>query len=456
MSLIRSISGIRGIIGNGLTPKTVVEYVAGFSEIIPEGKVVIGRDGRPSGNWIENIVIGTLLAMGRDVVRLGIVPSPTVQIMVEELKASGGISITASHNTIEWNGLKFINQNGTFLGHYENNKLFEIIDNGAFKCPNNFSSLVIDEHRSIDFHIKRILNLPIFQETDILEKIRKKKPKVLIDCNNASGSNALPKLLAEFGVEIICLNCNPDGKFAHPPEPIPQNLVEISAQVAKHQCDIGFAVDPDADRLVIFDENGNAIWEELTIVLAIQSVAENLEYFNPKSNKVVVNFSTTSLAEHIAQKYGLEVVRAPVGEINVVQKMQEVSAIVGGEGSGGVILPLCHYGRDSLVGIALILTLLDKMNLPISQIISTLPKVYMDKKTVPIDEDFEEKIENLVETLGLSLIDVYIEDGFRINLENGWLHIRKSNTEPIARVVYESFNTEEHRRISKILDKTFF
>jgi len=455
MSLIRSISGIRGIIGKSLTPNVITEYVAGFSEIVPEGKVVIGRDGRPTGCWIENIVVGTLLAMGRDVVRLGIVPTPTVQVLVEELKASGGISITASHNPSEWNGLKFINQNGIFFGQYENKKLFELVDNKAFKCPNKFSSNVVEETQAIQIHVNKILSLPIFKETSILEKIRTKKFKVLIDCNNASGSIALQDLLKEFGAEVIALNCNPDGNFTHLPEPIPQNLLETSKQVLNHQCDIGFAVDPDADRLVIFDENGNAVWEELTIVLAIQSVAENLEYFNPKSNKVVVNYSTTSLAEYIAKKYGLEVLRAPVGEINVVQKMQEVSAIIGGEGSGGVILPLCHYGRDSLVGIALILSLLSKMNLTVSQIISSLPKVYMDKKTIPLKEDFEEKIEELVETLGLSLFGVNTEDGFRINLENGWLHIRKSNTEPIARIVYENFDFDEHQRISKLFAKIF-
>lgn len=455
MTLIRSISGIRGQIAKDLSPKIIAEYVAGFSEIIPQGKVVVGRDGRNSGIWIEKIVVGTLLAMGRDVISLGIVPTPTVQLMVTELSASGGISITASHNPIEWNGLKFINQEGVFFGYYENKKLFEIVDNYAFKCSNNFSSVITNYDGSIQTHINRILELPIFKETSLLNKIKRKKYKVLIDCNNASGSIALQELLKNFGTEIIPINCEPNGLFVHPPEPNPQNLAETSRKITEYHADIGFAVDPDADRLVIFDEKGNPVWEELTIVLAIQSVGENLEYFYPKSNKIVVNYSTTSLCEYIAKKYGLEVLRAPVGEINVVNKMKEVSAIIGGEGSGGVILPICHFGRDSLVGISLILALLEKLNVKISELVSSLPAVKMEKKTFQINNDLEEKIENLVEILGLSLMDVNTEDGFRINLENGWIHIRKSNTEPIVRVICENFDKAEQERILKTLNKIF-
>ncbi len=455
MALIRSISGIRGQIAKDLTPRVIAEYVAGFSEIIPQGKVVVGRDGRNSGVWLENIVVGTLLAMGRDVIRLGIVPTPTVQVMVTELSAAGGISITASHNPIEWNGLKLINQEGVFFGQYENKKLFEIVDNYAFKCPNNFSSVITNYDAAIQTHINRILELPIFKETSLLNKIRDKKYKILIDCNNASGSFALQELLKNFGAEVIPINCEPNSLFVHPPEPNPQNLAETSKKIVEYHADIGFAVDPDADRLVIFDEKGTPVWEELTIVLAIQSVGENLEYFYPKSNKIVVNYSTTSLCEYIAKQYGLEVLRAPVGEINVVNKMKEVSAIIGGEGSGGVILPLCHYGRDSLVGISLILALVEKLNVKITELVSSFPELKMEKKTFQIYNDLEEKIENLVEFLGLSLMDVDTEDGFRISLENGWIQIRKSNTEPIVRVVCENFDKTEQERISKILDKIF-
>lgn len=455
MSFVRSISGIRGVVGNSLTPEVLTKYVAAFSELMPEGTIVVGRDGRKSGIWIEQIVVGTLLAMNRNVLVAGIVPTPTLQVLVEVLNAAGGIELTASHNPEEWNGLKFIKSDGTFLTKYENQKIFEIVDSSAFNFSKKFASQITYGTELIKYHVNKILDLPLFKEARTIEKIKEKKLKVVIDANNASGAVIIPTLLENLGCEVIRINCEPNGEFTHPPEPLPENIKHIAKVVPDERADIGFVVDPDADRLVLIDEKGIPVWEELTIVLAINAIGEFLEYFNPKSNKVVVNYSTTQLAEFVAKNYGLEVVRAPVGEINVVEKMKEVEAIIGGEGSGGVILPLCHYGRDSLVGISLILSLLTKYKKTISEIVSAYPQVYMKKCKVNVDENFEQKIEELLNSLGLSLLDINIDDGYRFETEFGWVHIRKSNTEPIARIIYETKSLEDSQKINRLINVLF-
>jgi phosphomannomutase len=455
MAFVRSISGIRATIGDSLTPKLISEYTAAFAETLPEGNIVVGRDGRPSGSWIENIVVGTLLAMNRNVLIAGITPTPTIQVLTEETKSAGGISITASHNPDNWNGMKFIKSDGTFLTYYENNKLFEIVDEGAYSFPQNTSTKIEHIANPYEHHINRIISIPLFKETNIANKIKDRKFKVVFDANNSSGSIIIPQLLEMLGCEVIKVNCNSNGIFAHPPEPKPENIREVVNLVTKYGADIGFVVDPDGDRLVFIDENGNPVWEELTIVIAINAVGEFLEYFYPKSNKVVVNYSTTQVAEYVARKYGLELLRAPVGEINVVNKMKEVDAIVGGEGSGGVILPHCHYGRDSLVGIALALSLLTKYNVPISELVASYPKVFMQKYQVEIKEDFDEIIEELVNSLGVSLLDVNTEDGYRFESDFGWVHIRKSNTEPIARIICEIQKEEDRDKICRLIKSIF-
>ncbi len=455
MALVRSISGVRGTIGDSLTPNIVAKYITAFSEILPSGAIVIGNDGRPSGKWIENIVVGTLLALNRQVFTAGIVPTPTIQVLVEERNAAGGISITASHNPEQWNGLKFINTDGTFFNKYQNQKLFEFADNTSFKFPNFNNATVEPIKNPIHYHLNKIFELPLFKETNLLEKIKSKHFKVVFDANNSSGSEIIPTLLEGFGCEVIKVNCYKTGIFMHPPEPLPQNISEVASIVRNTKSDIGFVVDPDADRLVLIDELGHPVLEELTIALAIHAVGEFLEYFYPKGNKVVINYSTTKVCEHVAKMFGLDLHRAPVGEINVVTKMKELDAVVGGEGSGGVILPQCHYGRDSLVGITLILSLLSKLEKPISQIIEKYPKTFITKFQVEIDEEFDEKIEELINAFGISLLDVNTEDGYRFESDFGWLHIRKSNTEPIARIICEVANEDNIQKIHDVINKLF-
>lgn len=455
MGLVRSISGVRGTIGDSLTPNIISKYITSFSEILPSGKIIVGNDGRPSGKWIENIVVGTLLALNRDVLTAGIVPTPTIQLLVEEMNADGGISITASHNPEQWNGLKFINKDGTFFNKYQNQKLFEFVDNSNFSFPNSNTATIRPVENPINFHLNKIFQLPLFRETNLLDKIKARNFKVVIDANNSSGSEIIPILLENLGCKVIKVNCDMNGIFMHPPEPIPQNISEIANIVRDTNADIGFVVDPDADRLVLIDELGHPIWEELTIALAIHSVGEFLEYFYPKGNKVVINYSTTKVCEHVAKMFGLDLHRAPVGEINVVTKMKELDAVVGGEGSGGVILPQCHYGRDSLVGITLVLSLLTKIEQPISRIIENYPKTLMNKYQVEIDEEFDEKIEELINSFGISLLDVNTDDGFRFESDFGWIHIRKSNTEPIARIICEVIQEKYISNIHNVIYKLF-
>ncbi|MCX7879595.1 MAG: phosphoglucosamine mutase [Ignavibacteria bacterium] len=455
MDLVRSISGVRGIVGTSLTPAVVSNYVTAFTDILPEGDIIVGRDGRKSGFWIEKMITGVLLSMNRNVVLVGIAPTPTIQVLVKNLKASGGISITASHNTQEWNGLKFLGEEGICLNKYQNRKLFEIVDSCVFKCSKDSSSTVQILHNPLEEHINKVLGLPIFKDTTILDEIRARNFKVVVDAINSSGSTIIPKLLRELNCDVVELNCNGNGEFVHNPEPIPENLEGLSKVVKEQRADIGFAVDPDADRLVLIDENGTPVWEEMTIVLAVLFVSQFLEYFYPQSNCVVVNFSTTSLVDFVARKYGLEVVRSPVGEVNVVEKMRECRAVVGGEGSGGVILPACHYGRDSLVGIVLMLSLLTKQKKPLSHILDEFPKTFMKKLKIQTSENLDEAVEQIISSLKVSMLDVNTEDGFRINFDGGFLHIRKSNTEPLVRIAFETNTENEFSSLYRLVSKTF-
>ncbi len=440
MAIVNSISGMRATLDE-LSENFIKKYIIAFHHFLPAGKVILGRDGRPSGTWIEKLIINTFEELGRQVCVLGIVPTPTVQLIVENFQAVGGIIITASHNPENWNGLKFLNSNGIFLDANENKELWKILDN--VKVDIEESQKVVADY-SIDanqFHINKILDLDLIKQQ--LNEICSHKYKVVVDAVNASGSKIVVNLLREFNCEVIELFCDGSGIFPHTPEPLPENLLELASEVKKHNADIGIAVDPDADRLVLIDENGNPIGEERTICIAVQSVFE----LSQSNRKVVVNQSTTQLVDYIANLYSADVERSAVGEINVVKKMQEVRASIGGEGSGGVILPACHYGRDSLVGIALLLALLANKNKNLSEIIAAYPQYKMQKIKLEFSGDFQILATKLKEKYNTNTISMI--DGIKIYFDNSWVHIRKSNTEPIIRIISESSNQQELEEVIK-------
>jgi phosphomannomutase len=447
MAFIRSISGLRATLGTGLQPEIISRYAAAFAQYCPEGPIVIGRDGRPSGQWIEHIIIGTLQACGRDILLLGIAPTPTVQLQTEHSSAAGGISITASHNPQEWNGLKFLGSDGVFLDEQQNRDFWSIVDN----FPHDSSEHIIPGtiypiDNAVDYHCNSVISS--------IESITKqscasgKQFKVVVDAVHASGSIYIPRLLELLGCEVIPLFCDNSGIFPHIPEPIPQNLYQLSQAVLKHQADFGIAIDPDADRLVLIDEHGIPIGEEKTIALSVKSLLSFVDINNTHS--VVVNLSTSKITDIISEEYKVKTFRSPVGEINVVKAMKQHNAIIGGEGSGGVILPSCHYGRDSLVGIALIIALLRFEHSTMSMISDSLPKRYIAKGKSNWDRDPQLLYKKIVDNLGDQSNNIRYDDGIWMDLGLSWIHVRISNTEPIVRFIAESDserNAENYRAL---------
>ncbi len=445
MPLIRSISGLRATIGDSLLPNIIIDYVNAFAKVMPEGEIVVGRDGRPSGFWIENIVAGTLASAGRKVRMIGMVPTPTVQLEVEKSSAAGGIAITASHNPDQWNGLKFLNTDGVFLDAEENKILWDAIDNKDFTYSDNVTINLIEvDDEANSRHINAILENSLLKEKELVESIRSKNYKVVVDAVNASGSIIVPQLLSNLFCEVVELFTDGSGVFPHTPEPLPANLQELADSVPEYEADLGIAVDPDADRLVLIDENGKAIGEEKTIALATYAVLMALD---KKNQTVVVNHSTSMFTDFVAKKYRAKVVRSAVGEINVVKKMKETGAVIGGEGSGGVILPSAHYGRDSLVGIALVLSLMAETGKSLSELASEFPDYKMlkfKKEFTGSINDILPKVEKLFENA-----EIIKEDGMKIVLENAWVQVRASNTEPIIRVISEAENMDYAKELAE-------
>ncbi|MFP4368529.1 MAG: phosphoglucosamine mutase [Candidatus Kapaibacterium sp.] len=444
MPLISSVSGLRATLGDSLTPGIIAAHTSAFLSMMPYGPVVIGRDGRPSGSWIENIVAGSASALGRPVVLLGMVPTPTVQLETEHSDAACGIAITASHNPKEWNGLKFLNSHGVFLDGEENLKMRSILEKAEFKYSGyerNYSISLNDE--ALLNHTSRIMRSRYFSN-GLDELIRSMKYTVVVDAVNASGSKAVPMLLEELGCEVIPLYCAGNGDFPHMPEPLPENLTELAAKVKKTGADLGIAVDPDADRLVLIDEKGDPISEEKTITLAASMVFDELGAA-AVDKCAVVNQSTTMMVELIAKRHGARVFRSPVGEINVVNLMKSKGAVIGGEGSGGVILPDVHYGRDSLAGIALILGLMANSGGTISEITASLPKTFMTKTKQTFTGDPAGLFDVLEKKFAGN--EITRSDGIRIDFIDKWLHIRTSNTEPIIRIIAESMKEGEEKEL---------
>lgn len=438
MPIIRSISGLRATI-DLLTDELIESYTRAFLSLYPHHRIVVGYDGRPSGKNLYELISRIIVDSGIDVIKIGISPTPTIQLITELYKCSGGISITASHNSEEWNGLKFINSSGVFLNENDNEILWELFDNGNFNLlTNNIRKGNIQEIKDAhQIHINKILDSDFFKNDGIINKIRDRKFRVAIDAVNASGSLYVTELLKYLNCEVIPLYCDNSGIFPHNPEPLPIHLQDLMTTVVNYGADLGVAVDPDADRLVLIDNEGNAISEEKTIVLAIESVLSFVGEFKSDGNfSVVVNSSTTQLTELVARKYRANLIRSAVGEINVVEAMKKHNAIIGGEGSGGVIFPECHYGRDSLVGITLVLALLTRKRASLSQISNSYPKFFMEKEKYEFNGDFELLKKNFRSKL--NDYKFYEFDGIKAVKNNNWVQIRKSNTEPIIRVIYES------------------
>lgn len=454
MPVIRSISGLRATLGDSLTPTLVADYSAAFSAILPDGAIVVGRDGRPSGVWIEQIVCATLAACGRTVRQVGIVPTPTVQLLTEHSDAVGGIAITASHNPAPWNGLKFIGGDGVFLDAAQNAQLWEALDNRNFRFSHQQQHGSVEiVSNAIEQHITAVLALPLFDETSIA-KIHGRKIRAVVDAVNCSGSRAVPELLRRLGVEVIELFCDGSGIFPHTPEPLPENLTALGDAVRQHNAHIGISVDPDADRLVLIGSDSNAIGEEKTVMLAIEAIMRNHQLFSSPSTslRAVVNLSTSRMARDAAERNGGSCELAPVGEINVVRKMQAIGAIVGGEGSGGVIVPACHYGRDSLVGTALVLWLMGA--LPEEEwvaLASSTPYAMLKYK-----QEIQGSVAPLFDAVQalFSDADVNREDGIRADWSNRWVQLRASNTEPIIRIIAEAPTKEEAEElVKKVMQK---
>lgn len=446
MPIIRSISGLRATLGSdvatSLTPELLCSYALAFSSILPEGAIVVGRDGRPSGEWISEIIIGSLRACGREVRYLDIVPTPTVQLITEHSNdVVGGIAITASHNPAQWNGLKFIGADGVFLDAEQNAQLWNALDTKSFRLSHEQQSgslIHIDD--AIEQHIASVLALPIFTQ-DKINSILSRSFTVVVDAVNCSGSVAIPTLLRRLGCNVIELYCDSSGIFPHTPEPLPENLTELAKAVKEHSADLGLAIDPDADRLVLIGADGNPIGEEKTVMLAIEMIMRHKELFltdNYKPN-AVVNFSTSAMAFDAARRNGGECFGSPVGEINVVRAMQYHNAIVGGEGSGGVIVPACHLGRDSLVGTALVIALMSECSTDEWHLLINTTPYSMIKYKQEVSGNIS-PVFDAVASFFRSANDMVInrEDGIRIDFPNKWIQLRASNTEPIIRIISEA------------------
>ncbi len=429
---IVSISGVRGILGESLTPEHLIKFATAFAGFVKHGKVVIGRDGRLHGDVLEKIIESTLLLNGCEVVNLGIAPTPTITLAVEAMKADGGIAITASHNPQEWNGMKFINSKGIFLDSDENKKFQSLIGHEIASplCGSQFIKQVEYYPDFDNYHVNKVLNI---SSVDV-RKIQRRKFKVVLDAVNGSGSFILPKLLARLGCRVIKVDCDGSGIFTRKPEPVPENLKRTCSIVKKEKADIGIVVDPDADRLVIITEQGKPFGEENTITTVVNHVLRNV----PKQKKVVViNLSTSRSVDDVVKKHGGKIFKAPVGEINVIGKMKKNNAIVGGEGSGGVILPEIHYGRDALVGIALILSELAEFDGKVSEYKKTLPEYHIRKAKMELNKIDADKILMCLSKKFRNEKTNH-DDGLRIDFKDSWVNFRKSNTEPIIRIIAEA------------------
>lgn len=449
MSLVKSISGIRGTIGGyvgeGLNPVDITRFTAAYATqrqaAIPNNKtIVVGRDARLSGPMVEHIVCGTLMGMGYNVVNIGLATTPTTELAVIGEKAAGGIILTASHNPKQWNALKLLNEKGEFLNDQEGKEVLAIAENESFVFAEVDQLGQMTHKDYLPYHVNEVLQLPLVD----VEAIKKRNFTVAIDCVNSVGGLAIPAMLKALGVtNIIELYCEPNGQFPHNPEPLPQHLTEISELLKQGKADLGFVVDPDVDRLAIICEDGSMFGEEYTLV----SIADYILAHTP--GNTVSNMSSSRALSDITRKHGGEYTASAVGEVNVVAQMQKVNAIIGGEGNGGVIYPACHSGRDALVGVALFLSHMAKMDITVSAYRQTLPEYYISKNRIDLTPDTD------IDAILARVKDIYKEervndiDGVKIDFAEGWVHLRKSNTEPIIRVYSEAATMDKANALAQ-------
>lgn len=456
MALIKSISGFRGTIGGqvgeGLSPIDTVKFTAAFAAFIKELyckdkiTIVLGRDARVSGEMVSNLVVGTLMGMGVDVIDTGLSTTPTVEVAVTDLKADAGIILTASHNPMQWNALKFLNNKGEFISASEGKRVLEIADedNYLFAEVEHLGKCVSDDS-TIDSHIEKVLELDLVD----VEAIKNAGFRVAFDAVCSTGGFVLNKLLKALGVkEIVALNDEPTGVFPHNPEPLPENITQICNEVVEKKCDVGFIVDPDVDRLAIVSEDGTPFVEEYTLV----SIADYVLKHTPGTT--VSNMSSTRALRDVTEAKNQQYFASAVGEVNVVEMMKKHNAVIGGEGNGGIIYPALHYGRDALVGIALFLTLLAKSKMTCSQLRATYPNYEISKNKMELTKEMN--VDSILEKMAEKYKDYEVStiDGVKINIEKEWVHLRKSNTEPIIRIYSESKDLESANKLAgKIIEE---
>lgn len=436
--LMISVSGIRGIYGESFTPDMAVRFAAHFGIICGRGTIVIGRDSRTTGEALTHAVVSGLLSVGCNVVNLGVVSTPTVLLAVEDSDASGGLSITASHNPQNWNAFKLVDKNGMFFFPERAEAYKASLDTPVKYAAWDKMGSYSEDHEATARHLKKILAIPYLD----VDAIQKKKFKVVIDSVNGAGGLISPLLLKQLGCEVIEMNSEPTGHFAHVAEPLKENLTDLCRVVKEHQADIGFATDPDVDRLAIVDNNGDYIGEEFSLLLA--------EKFVLAINKgdIVINLSSSMASEDIAKEFGVKVHRTKVGEINVGKKMRELKSPIGGEGNGGIIIPEVHYTRDAPAGMAIILGLLERENRPLSEIVKDIPHYYFHKAKI---ETKPELLDKIIDKAFVVYADYEkdLQDGLKIIGEDFWIHIRKSGTEPIIRVYVESPSVERSQKLAE-------
>jgi phosphomannomutase len=455
MTLIKSISGIRGTIGgntgNNLTPIDAVKFAAAYGHWVKQQRnkenyrVVVGRDARISGAMIQDLVMQTLVGLGIHVIDLGLSTTPTVEVAVPMEHADGGIILTASHNPKQWNALKLLNEKGEFLNAVEGAKILKIAESNdiVFADVDSLGKITKNE-AYFDLHIDEVLNLPLVNK----EAIEKANFKVVVDGVNSTGGIAIPLLLERLGVEAVKLYCDPNGHFPHNPEPLKEHLTDLSQKVVDENADFGIVVDPDVDRLAFMDETGEMFGEEYTLVACADYVLSHTK------GNTVSNMSSTRALRDITEKHGGNYEASAVGEVNVVELMKQNNAIIGGEGNGGIIYPDLHYGRDALVGVALFLSLLAEKKMKVSQLKKTYPEYYMSKNKIQLTPELD--VDGILKAMETKYANEQVTtvDGVKIDFAENWVHLRKSNTEPIIRIYTEAKTQEEANTLaSRIINE---